>query len=58
MVKSYGKINITENRIIYIKNEDIHNGFPLIIELFKKSIILDKNVFPTYLYYRYNKRGK
>lgn len=33
MFKGYGKINNIENRILYLKNKDIQNGFPIIVEL-------------------------
>lgn len=33
MFKGYGKVNNIENRILYLKNKDIQNGFPIIVEL-------------------------
>jgi len=33
MFKGYGKVNNIENRILYLKNKDVQNGFPIIVEL-------------------------
>lgn len=35
MFKSCGKVNNIENRTLYLKNKDIQNGFPSIVELLK-----------------------
>lgn len=35
MFKCNGKLNNIDNKTLYLKNGDIQNDFPLIVELFK-----------------------